>query len=174
MKTFRPRTIVEWAEVISAITVIITLFYVGYQVKQNTDAVKAVALNSVASDLNNLFLKGTEKEIATLLVKSQTGEKNLSEIEKEQLFRWYGLNVSIFEAAWRHKKHKRITQEYFDTMIPVICSTYSSEVGQDFWFVWKDGITQGYWNEITESCGFKKPDLTNSFYPVKREEPQKD
>jgi len=166
MKTFRPRTIVEWAEVVSAITVIITLFYVGYQVKQNTDAVKAVALNSVASDLNSLFLKGLEKDTAVLLLKGQANEENLSPVEKEQLFRWYGLNVSIFEAAWRHKKQHRITQEYFDTMIPVICSTYSSKTGLEFWFVWKEAITQGYWYDVTESCGFQKPDLSDPFYPL--------
>ena len=105
-----------------------------------------MALNSVASDLNSLFLKG---------------------LEKEQFFRWYGLNFSIFEAAWRHKKHHRITQEYFDTMIPVICSTYSSKTELEFWFVWKEAITQEYWYDVTESCGFQKPDLSDPFYPFK-------
>tara|TARA_Y100001934_G_C12216391_1_gene708598 strand:+ start:76 stop:591 length:516 start_codon:yes stop_codon:yes gene_type:complete len=167
----RPKNVADYAEVISAVAVVISLFYLGYQVKQNTDAVRAVALNSVASDINTLFIKGLEKEIAIILLKSEKNTETLSDVEKEQLFNWFGLNVSIFEAAWRHKANRRITEEYFDTMIPIICSTYQSKAGLEFWFVWKDAVTQGYWHEVTQRCDFKEPDLSSPFYPKDTHQP---
>jgi hypothetical protein len=37
----RPKNVADWAEVISAFAVVISLFYLAFSVQQNTDAVRA-------------------------------------------------------------------------------------------------------------------------------------
>ena len=45
------KALAEWSEIVAAIVVVISLFYVGYQIEQNTDAIEADTLNSVVSRL---------------------------------------------------------------------------------------------------------------------------
>ena len=66
----RPKSIVDWAEVISALAAVITLFYVGYQVKQNTETVRTTVLNDISTDLNRLFTAGMDESMATLITKA--------------------------------------------------------------------------------------------------------
>ena len=162
----RPKSIVDWAEVISALAVVITLFYVGYQVKQNTETVRTTVLNDISTDLNRLFTAGMDESMATLITKADDSTDALTQVDKERLFNHYGLFISVFEATWRHREAGRITEEYFDTMVPILCKTHGSPMGLDFWFEWKEAITQGYWYEITKRCNFAKPDIKESWYPA--------
>ena len=81
----RPKNIADWAEVISAFAVVTSLFYLAFSVQQNTDAVRASALNNVTTDIGTLMQVGATKEIATITMKARNDEPlSETETEKEQ------------------------------------------------------------------------------------------
>jgi hypothetical protein len=68
----RPKSIVDWAEVISALAVVITLFYVGYQVKQNTETVRTTVLNDIFYRLKPPFHSRHGREHGNTCSEKQT------------------------------------------------------------------------------------------------------
>jgi hypothetical protein len=86
----------EWSEIIGAVVIVLSLFYVGYQVKQNTDAIQAETLNNVTSDLSDIFSMPIEKEVAELMVKARNNPSSISEVEQEQLFAFFAKHVATY------------------------------------------------------------------------------
>ena len=62
------KSLANWAEIVGAIAVVVPLFYVGYQVRQNTDAVQAETLNRTTEGLSDLFEQSLDRETAELIV----------------------------------------------------------------------------------------------------------
>ena len=154
----RPKNIADWAEVISAVAVVISLFYLAFSVQQNTEAVRATVLNNVSSDALNMMKEGARKDIAIVTVKAQKDEA-LSEIEKEQYFYWLMHNLAYTESAWLHRGKSRIDGGYYETMVPFFCKVANNKVGRKIWFEWKEGITEDFWLETTAKCDLSKDEL---------------
>ena len=151
----RPKNVADWAEVISAVAVVISLFYLAFSIQQNTDAVRASALNNVTSDISALMQAGARIDIATVAVKAR-GNEPMTAVEKESFFYWIFQNVALTESAWLHREEGRIDGGYYETMVPFLCAVVDNKVGREIWFGWKEGITEGFWLETSERCGISK------------------
>ena len=160
----RPKNVADWAEVISAFAVVISLFYLAFSVQQNTDAVRASALNNVTTDIGTLMQVGASKEIATITMKARN-DAPLSETEKEQFLYWFFQNIALTESAWLHREQSRIDGGYYETMVPFLCYVVDNKTGREIWFKWKDSITEAFWLETMEKCGFEKAYVTTISSP---------
>ena len=41
-------------------------------------------------------------------------------------------------------------------MVPFLCYVVDNKTGRKIWFEWKDSITEAFWLETMEKCGFEK------------------
>ena len=94
------------AEIGSAIAVVLSLLYVGYELNQNTNAVRASnwqALLDYAAAADMVVLQNAD--VASIVVK---GESNYNDLPEEEKYRFdmYALNLfNYFEAA--HLYHQQ-------------------------------------------------------------------
>ncbi len=150
------KRLAEWAEIIGGAVVVISLAYVGYQVKQNTKAIEADTLNSVVSGLNDLFTIPMDREIAELMVRAKNDPDSFTDSDNEQFLGVWAKHAATYEMAWIHKESGLLPKEYWETMIVHQCLIYGSPVGTALWFKWQEGLTTGYWDEITRRCELSK------------------
>ena len=73
------------AEIIGAFAIVISLIYVGAQVKDSASAVRAASANDVNVALQSWYLEiGTDQQTSELLYESLTSEEALSTEEELQ------------------------------------------------------------------------------------------
>lgn len=150
------KRLAEWAEIVGGIVVVISLAYVGYQVKQNTEAIEADTLNSVVSGLNDLFTIPMDREIAELMVRARNDPGSFTDSDNEQFLGAWAKHAATYEMAWIHKESGLLPTAYWETMIIHQCYVFGSQVGTALWFEWRNGLTPGFWDEITRRCAFVK------------------
>ena len=89
------------AEIIGAIAVVLSLLYVGYQVKQNTNAVRSsvhqALINHVAATEGLVLTDGT---LAELIVKGTNDPSSLSPSERLRLEKYITLEFVNWENAY--------------------------------------------------------------------------
>jgi len=151
------KALAEWAEIIAAFVVVISLFYVGYQVKQNTDAIEADTLNSVVSGLISTWDIPLDRSIAELMVRAKKDPGSLDDIDREQFLGVWAKQAANYEAAWLHKESGLLSTNYWATLIPHQCYIMGNKTAIKIWFEWKPALTKGYWDEITHKCELIDP-----------------
>lgn len=93
----------DWAsiaDIVSGIAVILSLIYVGYELRQNTLAMEANSRQEFAhQDLTYLATALDSSVVARAIVKVEAGQK-LTALEKSQLINRQHMNFRVFENAY--------------------------------------------------------------------------
>jgi len=74
-------------------------------------------------------------------------------------------HIALTESAWLHREQSRIDGGYYETMVPFLCYVVDNKTGREIWFKWKDSITEAFWLETMEKCGFEKAYVTTISSP---------
>ena len=86
------------AEIISAIAIIISLVFVGVQIKANTKATQASTFHEIAAlDINILLNFGNSKELARIITAFRDNPDSLTEEEQNHGFYLFGAEVRHVE-----------------------------------------------------------------------------
>ena len=85
------------AEVIGAVAVVVSLIFVGIELRSNTEATRAATREAInQKDIDFLSLRLDSSVIAQAMSKMQNGE-SLSQLEESQLIAQQYVNFMIFE-----------------------------------------------------------------------------
>lgn len=104
MQEKRLNTWVSVAEIVSAIAVVISLFYVGLQVNQNTAAVQTTIYKEITATYGALQLAIIENEqFAGILVKAEE-QVSLTPTETYRLETWIWFHMGNWEQAYLANK----------------------------------------------------------------------
>jgi hypothetical protein len=103
-------------EILSALGVLVTLGYVGFQIRQNTQAMKASALVSVHGI--HVLGDGNQRYI-TLLNKSQRKEA-LTPEERAHMVERFLTIMREFERIWYQQQMGLLSQDQFDQNIDLV------------------------------------------------------
>ena len=90
----------EASEIVGAIAIVISLFYVGYQVKLNTQAIEAETQHNIAMSLSDLYSMPIDNNLSMLITKARNDSESFTGIEMEQYFAYIAKSVAVFEDAW--------------------------------------------------------------------------
>ena len=100
MQEIRLKTWVSAAEIVSAIAVVISLLYVGFQVNQNTAAVQTTTYKEITATYGELQLAIIENEqFAEILVKAEE-QALLTPTETYRLETWIWFHMGNWEQAY--------------------------------------------------------------------------
>lgn len=103
-------------EVLSAIAVLVTLVYLGIQIRQNTEAMKVAAMGT----LHDLHVVTEKNEpYITSLLKLQRNEQLTQEEKIIAVERFYTI-VRAFERLWLQLQMGAVAQEQFDLQIDLL------------------------------------------------------
>lgn len=146
------KVLAEWAEIVGGIVVVVSLFYVGYQVKQNTEAIEVETLNAVVTGLNSVFDIPMDRDLAALMVRARQDPDSFDAVDDEQFLGIWAKQIATYEAAWLHKESGLLSVEYWQTLMPHQCYLLGSVIATRLWFEWQAALTTGFWEEVTGFC----------------------
>ena len=147
MKKKRLNFFSEWAQIISAISVIFSLIYIGVQVRQNTLATQAAMRQSIAdNDITYLLSKLDNATIAEAISKLKSND-SLSIKETEQLIAQQQVNFRVFENAYYQYQNELLEEEvWFRYKIIIHRLLTENNAAKEQWAR----------NEITYTMSFQK------------------
>lgn len=114
------------AELLGALGVIVSLFYLATQIRQNTRSVRASSYHALVTNLNQLASDtGRDAAAADLFVRGQADLQNLSATEQRQFGLILQSSFRSFENIFYHSQ-----QEMIDDIV---------------WIGWRNRITRYFW-----------------------------
>lgn len=124
----------EWAhvaEIVSAIAVVVSLLYVGYQIKLNTQEIRAANRQQLVNRAHTAVISwATSSELAGLIVKSRNGEP-LSDVERVQLD--YALRAVLYDVQEAFLLHRegRLSGGYWRTRQALVLGYFSTPAARE-------------------------------------------
>ena len=98
-------------EIVGIIAVILSLLFLAYEIRKNTDTSAAQAifdLNEAARE--SQFLEATDPDLVPLILKAENDFDALTEDEQYRFRRWVFAYLNLFESAWNHH-HRGVTSD---------------------------------------------------------------
>jgi len=141
-------------EIIGALGVIASLFYVAYQVKQNTNQGKlnTIAVESASSEALNAAtnasrtLLASDPEVAELFIRGAKDPTSLSEVELLQYRQFMASGVSNSQLVY--ESYQRGVSQHWIGIRNVLARMLDSPGGQWFWENYKNDYTIEFQEEI--------------------------
>jgi len=119
------------AEIVSAIAVVISLMYVGYQINENTGEIRAANRQQLVDRAHEATMSiATSPELAEVMAKaSQGAELSLSERSQHR----YALRAVLYDLqeAFLLNREGRLDEEYWRTRQALILTYLSTETAYD-------------------------------------------
>lgn len=150
-------------ELVGAGAVLLGLIFVGFELRQNTNAVQASTLQGII-DLSTNYLIETslDEDFIRLLSKAQAEPDQLDEVEALQIQRILRSQNLRYQGAFTHWRRGSLGDEDWDTYYRFICSSPVNvgtgsfgSVQRRFWQIEKSLLTDEY-VAFVEEC---RPDL---------------
>jgi hypothetical protein len=102
------------AEITGAVAVVLSLLYVGYQIKENTDA-------QLSATENNLFNLGVALDewymdpgFVEVVARANSDFSSLSDVERLRFARHVGMSLNLWTYAWKSYTRGQIDQGEWD------------------------------------------------------------
>ena len=93
-------------ETIAAVGVILSLVFVGFEIRQNTNISAAEAVfNLNEAGRQTLFLQISDPAIANLVQTARESPESLTDEQRYRYRRWVFAFLNLYESAWNH--HRR-------------------------------------------------------------------
>ena len=149
------RTLQDWAsiaEIAGGIAIVISLIYVGFELRENTRAIQAQTRQAFsAQDLTFFETALDQTVVARAVAKRQAGEA-LSHLEQSQLATRQHLNFRIFEHAYYQYQKGTLEEGEWDRyariIILVICT---NKPAQSMWSKRKESFQPDYRRVVDET-----------------------
>ena len=104
------------AEIISGIAIIISLIFVGIQIKRNTKATQASTFQAIAElDINMLLNFGSSKELAKLISTFRDNPDSLTEEEQNHGFYLFGAEVRHVENLFLQYENQMLSEKHWQS-----------------------------------------------------------
>ena len=91
--------IADYADVLAALGIILSLFFVAFQIRRNTREVSATHLETVLDRNNELHARLYDHETAAIVLKGQQSYENLDDIERVIFGTWMREFITTFSAT---------------------------------------------------------------------------
>ena len=124
----------SWTEVVGVLGVVVSLLFVGYEIRQNTKVARAEAYRAFVGEVTDWYALASDPEFNELFVRlRQEGYDALTPAEQGQLFANTMMIFRVYEGL-----HKEVTEQILDESALLLLS-------QSKWdWEWMDRI----WPEI--------------------------
>jgi hypothetical protein len=141
----------SFGEFVGAIAVVLTLVYFAVQIRQNTGAVRAAALNAAITSLSNVREAAiVHLDVATLFRVGTADPDRLSDDDRE---RFRLLIHSITTAIWNvyaQSKYVGLSEDIWETQKITLSRIINTTGGTWFWENFRNEFEQSFQLEVDE------------------------
>jgi hypothetical protein len=133
----RPMTLQDWsnfAQVIGAIAVVISLFYVGFQIKGNTSAVRSATAQAVHDNYADWYMNLMgDAELNRIAIKGLKDYSSLDETEKAQFIETFMAFISFSQNAFYQWQQKALSPPLWAGWELLTMNLLAAPGGKEFW-----------------------------------------
>jgi hypothetical protein len=141
-------------EVVGGIAVIVSLLYLAWQIRQNTEAVRASAVDSSIN--HSMGVRQSIFESPELTHLYHEGSRDPASLSEEELFRFRLLCHNMLLSHWNIFSQSRfadLTSETWSSQRHVVKRMLSSEGGRWFWSNYRQEFEPSFQDEVDEILG---------------------
>ena len=121
-------------EFLGALAVVVSLFYVASQIRQNTSAVKSATAQAVHDNYATWYTSiSRDPELAQLLISGLRDYKALSEVEKARFIASIMVFLSYSQNAFYKWHDGSLTADLWIGWEALMLNLFGSPGGRDFW-----------------------------------------
>jgi hypothetical protein len=131
-------------EIVGAAAVVISLLYLGVQVRNQNSESQAAAKHAFSVGWREISATFTDKDLADIYVKANTDFESLSEAEVLRLLGGLHGVVRIFEEAFDQHRQGRLSSDYWEAINRQYSSLFSASVYQKYWEMRRAWYHEGF------------------------------
>ena len=145
---------VRYAEVVSAVALVASLLYVGFEMRQSNAIAEFEAVSDLNSSFNELnLLFATDVELIDLFVRAQNDSNQLNQAES---MRWLFFTlgwINVYDAAWTAYDRGVIDLDAFRSYMDSACQTMAQwPLIDQTWDQNKSSFTIGFVEYVDTNC----------------------
>jgi len=128
------RKLSDWAsiaEIISALAVVVSLLYVGFEIQRNTRVGLASNRQAIAARAQELALYSAETQIHWLLFGPGNEVIELTDVEQDRLTVYIGALLRTTEEAYLLYRDGLLDEEYWTTRAGVMLAALRSDIARN-------------------------------------------
>jgi len=150
-------TLQEWGalgELVGGVAIIVSLIYVGLQIKQGTRASQAATSQSFSAQYADLILQITRADFRDIFWRGTGGLHNLRESEVAAFMAFLASIVRTFESFYFQKKEGSFDAQLFDSWMVQTLDFFVKEGPSEYWALRKHQFSTEfieYFDEQLES-----------------------
>lgn len=150
--------IVAASQIVGAIAVVLTLLYVGVEIRQNSKAIRSSNATAVHINIQNLAQATMmDRELGKILLRSVKGEERLSPEEKLAAYGWFFQMLKTGELAYQSRQQGDLDEAYYEGAITFMRSFYQTPGFQKYWQDRKFAFSPNFRNQVEIWMSEKAP-----------------
>jgi hypothetical protein len=130
-------TLQDWsnlAQVIGAVAVVISLFYVGFQIKRNTSAVRSATAQAIHNNYGDWYMNlMRDAELNRIAIKGLRDYSSLDEIEKARFISTFMAFISFSQNAFYQWREKALSAWLWEGWELLVMNCLAAPGGKAFW-----------------------------------------
>jgi hypothetical protein len=143
----------QFIEVLGIIAIVVSLIFVGFELRLNTAAVSSESAYQLNLSMDNRYrMMAQDATLAELVTKGYESPNLLTDLEKVQFEGWIRADLNTSEAAWFSYSKGLIEEVDFNGYISSTCDRINSNGGRWFWQNNSDKYASGFVDDIQNWC----------------------
>jgi len=124
----------QWLGLVANIGVLIGVFVVVYELRQNTSVSAAQAAFEVNALVDASYrARAQDPRLARLVEDGHNSPDALEDLERLQFYAWLRADINATETVWFYYKNGQIAEEDFGGFRNAICSRLTTPGGKLYW-----------------------------------------
>jgi len=153
-------TMQDWGavgELVGGFAIILSLVYVGLQIRQSTQASRAVTSQSFSSQFTELNLQITRADFHDIWWRGLCGLKNLQGSEMAAFMAFLSAIMLMWESFFLQKQDGTFEAQIFDSWLVHVIDLFGNEGVREYWAIRKHGFTAEFVEFLDEQIATSEP-----------------
>ena len=152
MSDSRLGQVAQVAEIIAAIGVIVSLLFVGFEVRKNTSIVNASAVQAITTSSREVLLNvALDEDFARI---RRLGEEDLSQLDEDEAYRFFQFNRQnwlYFQSVWIQVELGVMDERAWASYERIICRLIELPGNRADWSNHIDAMDPAF-RDLVEAC----------------------
>jgi len=144
-------TINLWAQLIASIGVIVSLFYLAAQVRQNTRSARAIVVDSLARSMHELAFEIAKNDVLLKLVISLQDWNSATELERARYASFILGYFKLFENAWFQMRKGTLERDQWEGYDAFLRTVWVHPTVKEWWSMRRTFFAPGF-RQYVENC----------------------
>src|SRR6266404_5974182 len=154
-------TVNVWAQLITSLGVIISLFYLAAQVRQNTRSARAIVVDSLARSMHDLAFEMAQSDQLLKTATTLQDWKSATELERARAASFMLGYFKLFENAWFQMRKGTLERDQWEGYDAFLRSVWMVPTVKTWWSMRRTFFASGF-RKYVEDCKEAPPTPTLS------------